>query len=146
MNNKNIVNSNAYKHIKKYIIKPYKLNFRGCKIVINSNANLNQDYFDHLQFPVSSFWKKYFFKKLKILKPVRKECFLDVACGTGALCLNVMPSIKFKKCIALDNSKHALNILKGRVRADQNIIIKQDNLTLKFFKKNSIDAIFGNSF
>ena len=146
MNNKLIINSLAYHFFRKNILKPYKLNLKGCKTVINSNANLNQDYFDDLNFPISIFWQKYFCNKLKILEPKKKNVFLDVACGTGTLCLNVMPYINFKKCVAIDNSTRALKILKKRKKANQNIIVKKDDLSLGSFKKNSIDAIFGNSF
>lgn len=146
MNNKKIINSLAFKFFRKYILRPYQLNLKGCEIVINSNENLNQEYFDHLNFPISNFWKKYFYKKLQILKPKKKNCFLDVACGTGTLCLNVMPFINFKKCIAIDNSKSALEILKKRKKTNQNIIVRKDDLSLRSFKKKSIDAIYGNSF
>lgn len=139
-------NSLAYQFFRKYILRPYQLNLKGCKIVINSNANLNEDYFDHLNFPISGFWQKYFYKKLQILEPKEKTCFLDVACGTGTLCLNVMPKINFKKCVAIDNSEFALKILKKRKNINQNIIIKRDDLSLRSFKKKSIDAIYGNSF
>jgi ubiquinone/menaquinone biosynthesis C-methylase UbiE len=146
MNNKKIINSLAYNFFRKHILRPYKLNSKGCKTVINSNVNLNEDYFDALNFPISSFWQKYFCNKLKILEPKKKNVFLDVACGTGTLCLNIMPHINFKKCIAIDNSARALKILIKRKKANQNIIVKKDDLSLRSFKKNSVDGIFGNSF
>jgi ubiquinone/menaquinone biosynthesis C-methylase UbiE len=143
--NKKIINSRAYSLINKYIKEPYKLNKQGCKIVINANRNLQSHYFEHLIFPVSNFWKGYFRKKLKILKPTGNNYFLDVCCGTGSLCLNVMSDLKFKKCMAIDNSDYAINMLKRR-KKNKNIVAKKIEINSTKIKPNTFDAVYGNSF
>ena len=103
-----IANECAYRKLKSYIIKPYQLNQQGENFVISSNKNLSDDYFERLLFPISNFWGSYFEEKINLLHPRRRDVMIDVCCGTGALCLNVIPKLGFSKCIAIDNSRVAI--------------------------------------
>jgi ubiquinone/menaquinone biosynthesis C-methylase UbiE len=143
---KRIINRSAYQRIAPFVYKPYQLNQEGEDFVILSNQNLPESYFEHLLFPVSDFWGDYFEDKLNLLQPENREVMLDVCCGTGTLCLNVMPKLGFAKCIAIDNSEVAIGTLRKRVRTDQHVeVIKQD-ITKTSFPSDSIDAVYGNSF
>lgn len=143
---KKIINATAYRRIAPFVIKPYQLNKEGEDFVVLSNQNLSKDYFEHLQFPVSRFWGNYFAEKLNILEPKIKEVMLDVCCGTGTLCLNIMPISGFSKCIAIDNSQVAIDLLKKRMGQYQQIEAKRQDITHMSFDDNSIDAVYGNSF
>jgi ubiquinone/menaquinone biosynthesis C-methylase UbiE len=144
--NKKIINGAAYQRIIPFLKSPYQLNSEGEDFVILSNENLPESYFEHLLFPVSNFWSSYFEDKLNLLKPVNRGVMLDVCCGTGTLCLNVMPKLGFKKCIAIDNSEVAIELLRERVKSDQNIEVVKQDITKTSFESNSIDAVYGNSF
>jgi len=143
---KKIINRSAYQRMVPFVNKPYQLNQEGEDFVILSNQNLPESYFEHLLFPVSDFWGGYFEDKLNLLKPVNKGVMLDVCCGTGTLCLNVMPKLGFAKCIAIDNSEAAIGVLRKRVNADQHIEVTKQDITKTSFTNNSIDAVYGNSF
>lgn len=143
---RNIINKSAYPSIASFVIKPYQLNKDGEAYVIDSNKNLSQSYFEHLQFPITKFWGNYFEEKIKILEPKSKEVMLDVCCGTGTLCLNTMPRLGFSKCIAIDNSKVAIEVLRRRININQRIEAKNDDITSTSFAECSIDAVYGNSF
>ena len=142
----NIINDNAYRKIKPYVIKPYVLNEEGEQFIISSNKNLSEEYFEHLKFPVNKFWGKYFEEKINILQPRKKDIMLDVCCGTGTLCLNVMPRIGFAKCIAIDNSRIAIEVLAKRIKSNQPIETRHDDITNTSFDEESIDGVYGNSF
>jgi ubiquinone/menaquinone biosynthesis C-methylase UbiE len=141
-----IINRHAYRKLEPYVIKPYQLNEQGEKFVISSNRNLSEDYFEHLQFPVSNFWGRYFEEKINILLPRKKDVMIDVCCGTGTLCLNVIPKLGFTKCIAIDNSRVAIEVLAKRIKTNQPIEARNEDITNTGFDEGSIDAIYGNSF
>jgi ubiquinone/menaquinone biosynthesis C-methylase UbiE len=143
---KNIINKSAYPSVAPFLIKAYQLNSDGEAYVIEGNKNLSQTYFEHLQFPITNFWGNYFKEKIDILEPKRKDLMLDVCCGTGTLCLNTMPRLGFRKCIAIDNSDVAIGTLRRRINADQNIEAKVEDITKTSFPEHSIDAVYGNSF
>lgn len=137
---------NVQERLGSYISKQYKLNDIGQKIVIENNEQLPKTYFQHLEFPITNFWRGYFLGKINTLKPLKRDCFIDVCCGTGTLCLNIFDSLNFDKCIAIDNSSIALDILKKRISKDQNIEVRKEDINKMTFKSNSISAIYGNSF
>lgn len=141
-----IINKSAHSRIIGYVVVPYKLNPEGEEYVIDSNKNLPENYFGHLSFPVSNFWGNYFRKKIGILDPQQKNTMIDVCCGTGTLCLNVVPEMGFSQCIAIDNSQVAIDTLKKRIEAHQPIEARKEDITKTSFADNSIDAVYGNSF
>lgn len=141
-----IVNERAYRKLRPCVIKPYQLNEQGEKFVISSNKNLSDDYFEHLLFPISNFWGSYFEEKINLLHPRRRDVMIDVCCGTGTLCLNVIPKLGFSKCIAIDNSSVAIKVLADRLKTNQPIEVRNEDITKTTFNENSIDAIYGNSF
>jgi ubiquinone/menaquinone biosynthesis C-methylase UbiE len=143
---KKIINKQAYRKLEPYFVKPYQINEQGEIFVINSNRNLSEEYFEHLLFPVSNFWGKYFEEKINILHPRKKEVMIDICCGTGTLCLNVIPKLGFSKCIAIDNSRVAIEVLEKRIQKNQPIEARNEDITKTSFGKDSIDAIYGNSF
>ncbi len=143
---KTIVNKSACLKLAPFVIKPYQLSKEGGDFVIQSNKNLPESYFEHLQFPVSDFWRNYFEEKINILKPKSKGLALDVCCGTGTLCLNIMPNSGFSRCIAIDNSKYAIQILRNRIKGDQHIEANNLDITDTSFDEGAIDAVYGNSF
>jgi ubiquinone/menaquinone biosynthesis C-methylase UbiE len=143
---KKITNPHAFDKINAFITKPYQLNQEGVDFVIRSNEMLPEVYFKHLLFPVSKFWGHYFEEKLSLLEPNDRDVMLDVCCGTGTLCLNIMPKIGFNRCIAIDNSESAISVLNNRKSADQRIEALKQEITNMEFGNNSIDAVYGNSF
>lgn len=143
---KAIINPHAYRHISNYLIKPYQLNEAGSEYVIKSNCDLPESYFEHLFFPVSRFWQSYFRDKLDVLQPLERKSCLDVCCGTGTLCLNIMPGAGFERCIAIDNSAPAIDALKKRIVPGQNIEVHKEDITKTTFEADRFDAVYGNSF
>lgn len=143
---KKIINPKAYSKIIKHVKKPYVLNSEGEDLVILSNRDLPTNYFDHLFFPITKFWRKYFEEKINIIMPKNNRVFLDVCCGTGTLCLNIFPTSGFKKCIAIDNSETAISALRSRLNHNYNIEVRNEDITKTGFECNSIDAVYGNSF
>ena len=122
-----IINPSARERILTFVQKPYKLDKTGSDFVIRSNKELPETYFEHLLFPVTTFWNGYFESKLNLMNPARKDTMVDVCCGTGTLCLNAMPQMGFAKCIAIDNSEVAINVLEERIQPDQNLIELYEN-------------------
>jgi len=143
---KKIINPYAYTKVAQFVIRAYQLNKAGEEFIVKSNRDLTEQYFEHLLFPVSSFWGAYFEEKINILEPIQKNTFIDVCCGTGTLCLNIYSSSGFEKCIAIDNSQVAINVLEGRINSLQAIEVRKEDITKTNFDDGAIDAVYGNSF
>lgn len=131
-----------------YVAAPYRLNAEGARAIVAANERLGAQYFDHLEFPVSDFWGKYFMDKVNLLPPRAHGVMLDVCCGTGTLCLNVMRRGAFERCVALDNSATALQRLSERIREHglANIEVVKGDIMRTEFADASFDAVLGNSF
>jgi ubiquinone/menaquinone biosynthesis C-methylase UbiE len=141
-----VIYPQAFGRIAPYVVRAYELDPEGAALVIRSNEVLPDEYFDHLTFPVSDYWGKYFKGKLSALRPRGRDVMLDVCCGTGTLCLNVMPGIGFERCIAIDNSEAAIAVLRRRMRRDQRIDVMKQDITRLSMDCDSVDAVYGNSF
>jgi len=140
------MNSVAHENLSQFLSKPYQINKDGEGFVIEANRKLPESYFEHLLFPISNFWRSYFLEKLDLIEPIEKNLCIDVCCGTGTLCLNVIPQLGFKKCIAIDNSQVAIDILRGRIKTDEPIEAIKADITKTHFENASVDAVYGNSF
>lgn len=141
-------NSNVRGRLDAHVVGPYELDAEGCHIVVAANEALPDEYFAHLDFPVSDFWNRYFRSKIEIVPPAQFNDILDVCCGTGTLCLNVMQKNMFVKCMAIDNSAHAIKRLSERIEREniRNVTALYDDVTRPAFQAESFDVIAGNSF
>ncbi len=66
---------------------------------------------------------------------------IDVCCNTGTLCLNIMPISGLSRCIDIDNSKYAIQILRNRIKEVQHIEVRNIEITSTSFNKGAIDAV-----
>lgn len=140
------VNPAVRRRVQDYIVEPYRLSREGAQFVVSQNEQLSTEYFEHLLFPVSPFWRKYFREKTETLPPANRGVMLDVCCGTGTLCLNVFPDSGFRECYAIDNSERALEVLRHRLGNISGIRPLKADISRTAFGDGTIDAIFGNSF
>jgi ubiquinone/menaquinone biosynthesis C-methylase UbiE len=144
----NLFNANVRGVLDGHVRGPYRLDDAGARLVVESNEHLSQGYFEHLEFPVSDFWFDYFSSKIALVPPPRYGDVLDVCCGTGTLCLNIMRRQLFESCIAIDNSAVAIDRLNARIAALglANVVARKDNVMSVSFADESFDAVVGNSF
>lgn len=131
-----------------YVVGSYQLNPEGAALVFQANEGLPEEYFSHLDFPVSDFWYDYFSTKIEILPPPKYDDVLDVCCGTGTLCLNVMRKGLFSRCTAIDSSAVAIGRLRRRMTEMglSQVRALEDNVMRTSLDSASFDAIVGNSF
>ena len=149
MNYNKILNPNVRKKLISEVFEPFVLSENGSKIVYDFNRSLPETYFEHLEFPVSDFWFKYFSSKMNLAIRDRKIKALDVCAGTGTLSLNLMAKNYFEKCIAIDISEVAINRLNERIinlGLKEVMEAKCDNIMDTSFEENEFDCIVGNSF
>lgn len=139
---------NAEKALKNNVKKPYVLDEAGIQIVYASNRDLSEAYFEHLEFPVSDFWFKYFSDKINILPPSNYSSGLDICAGTGTVCLNLMRKNFFKQCHAIDISDTAVKRLEHRIAklGIKNLTASCENIMKTTFEDKQFDCIVGNSF
>ena len=130
------------------VIRPYVLNESGSNKVFNSNEGLDEEYFDHLEFPISKFWFKYFADKISILPPDNYGKALDICCGTGTVCLNIMAEGLFSQCEAIDIAEPAIIVLNKRIDREKidNLSAFCSNIMKTKYANESFDCVFGNSF
>jgi len=141
-------NAVALTLLKNNLLKPYVLDEEGANIVYASNQGLAEEYFDHLEFPISNFWYRYFSSKINILPPKNYDNALDICAGTGTVSLNLMARDFFKKCEAIDISETAIAVLKKRIinLNISNLNAECTNIMNTVYPNNNFDCIFGNSF
>lgn len=134
--------------LKNHVIRPYVLDQRGSDLVFKSNEDLSEDYFDHLEFPISDFWFNYFVEKIKMSSPKSYGSALDICAGTGTVCLNIMVKNLFKECEAIDISETAISTLKKRIEKEKvnNLKASCSNIMRTDYHDEEFDCIFGNSF
>ena len=145
----NILNPNVKKTLINKVSEPYVLSENGSQIVYEYNRSLPNSYFEHLEFPVSSFWFDYFSSKMNFAFGTNKQKALDVCAGTGTLSLNLMVKGYFEKCVAIDISEAAIIRLKKRItenNLDEVMEAKCENIMDTTFNDNEFDCIAGNSF
>lgn len=143
-----ILNPDVKPFLNHEVIKPYVLNDVGANKVFNSNEGLDEEYFDHLEFPISKFWFKYFADKIAILPPENYGNALDICCGTGTVCLNVMEQNLFNQCEAIDIAESAIVVLNKRIEKEKmrNLNAFCSNIMETKYDNESFDCVFGNSF
>ncbi len=143
-----ILNPEARSHLKPNVVRPYVLNEVGSDQVFNSNEGLDDNYFDHLEFPISRFWFKYFADKIAVLPPEKYGRALDICCGTGTVCLNIMSEHLFEECQAIDIAQPAIAVLNKRIAQEKiaNLSAFCSNIMKTKFDDDSFDCIIGNSF
>lgn len=134
--------------LKKYVQREYVLSEKGMAVVYEANRNLSEAYFEHLEFPVSRFWFKYFSDKINLLPPEKHGAVLDVCAGSGTVCLNIMSRKLFETCCAVDISEVAVRRLEERIRSLGTVGVQtvHDNIMHTRFEDNSFDCVVGNSF
>jgi ubiquinone/menaquinone biosynthesis C-methylase UbiE len=145
----NILNPNVRKTLINKVSEPYVLSENGSQIVYEYNRSLPNSYFEHLEFPVNSFWFDYFSSKMNFAFGTSKQKALDVCAGTGTLSLNLMVKGYFEKCVAIDISEVAIFRLKKRIteyNLDEVMDAKCENIMDTTFNDNEFDCIAGNSF
>lgn len=143
-----LFNKNVRGVFDRYYLKPYCLSHEGWLSVISANASLGEEYFGHLEFPVSDFWFKYFSEKLSVMSPESRKKALDVCAGTGTLCLNIMQRKLFQQCVAIDNSSFAVERLQQRAieLGIEGIVARKDDVMATRFDDDEFDSVIGNSF
>jgi ubiquinone/menaquinone biosynthesis C-methylase UbiE len=149
MFSKKCLNPNVKEILKDNIKAPYVLDNKGSKLVYDYNKNLSESYFEHLEFPVSLMWYDYFSEKMLDANISSGGKALDVCTGTGTLVLNLMQRKFFDKCIAIDISQPAINILQKRIKQlslSKTCEAKCDNIMNTSFADNEFDFVIGNSF
>ena len=134
--------------LENHLIRPYVLNQSGASMVYDSNEGLADEYFDHLEFPISDFWYAYFVDKINILQPKHYGNSLDICAGTGTVCLNLMRKGLFQNCEAIDISETAIKILQQRISKNKiaNLNASCVNIMKTDYPNNHFNCIFGNSF
>lgn len=118
-------------------------------MVFESNRDLPESYFEHLEFDVNDFWFDYFRKKLKWAEVSPNGIVLDVCAGTGTMCLNLMKRSYFDNCVAIDISEPAINRLNERIKENSlngKVEAMCDNIMNTRFNDSEFDYIIGNSF
>lgn len=135
-------------YLEQYVEEDYVLSEEGTRVVYNANANLPEAYFEHLEFPVSEFWFKYFSRRIHLLPPENFGVALDVCAGTGTVCLNIMKHKLFETCYAIDISETAVRTIQKRIRSlgITGVEAVCDNIMCTRFDNNMFDCIIGNSF
>lgn len=143
-----ILNPEVKSLLEGQILRPYVLNDLGSNQVFNSNEGLDNEYFDHLKFPISKFWFKYFADKIAVLPPKKYGRALDICCGTGTMCLNIMSESLFHECEAIDIAQPAIEVLNKRITQENinNLSAFCSNIMKTEYPNESFDCIFGNSF
>ena len=143
-----LFNVNVRGALDRYLLQPYVLSGEGARAVVQSNEHLAEGYFAHLEFPVSDFWFDYFASKIALVPPRKYGEMLDVCCGTGTLCLNVMRKPLFASCLAVDNSAVAVRRLNERIGEIglRGVTARKDNVMQLDIADESFDAVVGNSF
>ena len=98
------------------------------------------DFFNHLTtFYIDKYWRNRFIKKLHIQNG---KTILDVACGTGDVCFEILKNNSVS-IIGLDLSQNMINLAKNKAdKKNQNDItfLKGDAENLPF-DSNSIDYL-----
>jgi ubiquinone/menaquinone biosynthesis C-methylase UbiE len=149
MNFRRILNINVKDSLANEVKEAYVLSKKGAQIVYDYNENLPEEYFEHLEFPVSRFWNRYFESKLDLIGFASKSNALDVCAGTGTLILNVMSNSYFDSCKAIDISSPAIHRLNQRIKdlkLEGSCSAERQNIMETSFDDNQFDAIVGNSF
>lgn len=64
-----LFNINVRGALDRYLVAPYVLKREGAQAIVRSNENLAEEYFAHLEFPVSDFQFGYFASKIATVPP-----------------------------------------------------------------------------
>ncbi len=135
-------------YLERFVVGDYTLSEEGATIVFDSNEQLKESYAEAHNFKPSAYWHRLLKEKLLQLSPNEFGVVLDVCCGTGLLCLNMMKYRMFRECYAIDINESSLEYLKKKMRSENIRGIKPifANIMDTKFDANFFDCVMGNSF
>ncbi|MGC8604075.1 MAG: bifunctional demethylmenaquinone methyltransferase/2-methoxy-6-polyprenyl-1,4-benzoquinol methylase UbiE [Desulfomonilaceae bacterium] len=114
-------------------------------------ANQNRDMFNHiapyydganriLSIGLDRFWRR---TAVKQLSPENEHIYLDVGCGTGDICLEILRNNRTARVVGIDRSLGMLEIGWKKIRQyglDSQISLRQGNCLDMDFPDNSFDG------
>jgi len=130
------------------MLSDYTLNEVGCELVYKANEQLNEKYSEKFNHKISKFWFNIILQKLMRSPPSNFDRVLDVCCGSGFICLNIMKFNLFNKCFAIDISKNQIDYLTRKIEKNHisGIFPVCGNILTMNCPDNYFDCILGNSF
>ncbi|NQT55508.1 MAG: methyltransferase domain-containing protein [Desulfobacteraceae bacterium] len=126
----------------------FMLDTEGCKRVYDANENLDESYAKEHTTPISRYSYKRFKKFILSVPPKEYGTALDVCCGTGQLCLNIMKYNLFDECYAIDISRPSGELLAKRMQQEgiEGIIPMEGNVIDSRFEDRFFDCVMGHFF
>lgn len=131
-----------------HVAGPYRLDDTGQQKVLEANASIGSTYVKEHVGGVSPYWRWFFGKAVASLDLNSTDLVVDVCCGSGRVCLNVMTSGLFARAIGVDISVDQVKALRDAINelglTSAECIV--GSVLVMPFPDDSVDCVMGHSF